>query len=195
MSKKHTAPGVLAFQGSFLEHLSSLQKLNQDPIKVKSRQDLDKISHLIIPGGESTVIGKFLKETGLDLEIKKRAKDQTLAIYGTCAGAILLADKVISKQKINSLKLIKTTINRNAYGSQIDSFSQKLEFKPNQKEFAAVFIRAPKIVDFDAESTEILVSNFNTKEVFALKQKRVLISTFHPELTDFLDIHDYFLSL
>ena len=185
--------GVLAFQGDFLEHLQTIEKINHKAIKVRTYEDLEKITHLIIPGGESTVIGKFLAQTNLDKIIKDRVSKKTLAVYGTCAGAILLAEKVISQQKINNLNLIQATLNRNAFGSQIDSFSQKLEFKPNKTNFSAVFIRAPKIVEYNQKSCQVLVSR--SQEAVCLRQDKILISTFHPEIAGFLDIHKYFIKM
>jgi 5'-phosphate synthase pdxT subunit len=184
--------GVLAFQGDFLEHINIVLKLNKECFKIKTKEDLDKITHLIIPGGESTVIGKFLRQTALDLEIKKRVENNSLAIYGTCAGAILLANEVISEQKINNLSLIDAALKRNAFGSQIDSFTAELDFSPNSKTFSAVFIRAPKIVKYNQQACQVLVKKEN--EAVCLRQRRILISTFHPEISDFLDIHEYFIT-
>jgi pyridoxal 5'-phosphate synthase pdxT subunit len=185
--------GILAFQGDFFEHQRAVESLGQKAILVNQIKDLNKVDYLIIPGGESTVIGKFLLETKLGENIKNRVKIQKdLFVYGSCAGAILLCKKVISKQKINNLDLIEATISRNSYGSQINSFEQSLEFLPQKKYFRGIFIRAPKITYFNPKKTEILVNSQD--QVFMLKQNSILISTFHPELIRPALIHEYFLN-
>jgi 5'-phosphate synthase pdxT subunit len=135
--------GVLALQGDFREHCNMLRKIGAEPVEVRTAYDLDSVYGLIIPGGESTTIGKLLKKSGLDKEIKK--KYQTgLPIYGTCAGTILLAKEILdSKQP--KLSLIDISVSRNSYGRQIDSFETSLDIKDFKKPFPAIFIRAPKI--------------------------------------------------
>lgn len=184
--------GVLAIQGSFIEHFVVLEKLSKKhkfkPILVKTREDLQNISGLIIPGGESTVIGKLLAQYGMDTEIISRAK-QGVSVYGTCAGAILLAQKV-DDPHIKNLKLIDISIARNAYGRQQDSFETKIDF--NKKKIPAVFIRAPKILEV-GKRVEVLCEYEG--EPVLVREKNILVGTFHPELTDSLAVHEYFVSM
>ena len=185
--------GILAFQGDFLEHKEAVESLGKKTILVKSLKDLENINYLILPGGESTVIGKFLLETKLDKQICKRVLDKKdLVVYGTCAGAILLCKEVISDKPINNLGIIEAKISRNSYGSQINSFRQQIEFVPTKQEFEAIFIRAPRILDFNSKKVQVLAKY--KQEILMLRQENVLISTFHPELIRPALIHDYFLN-
>jgi 5'-phosphate synthase pdxT subunit len=184
--------GVLGFQGDIEEHIASLESIGIEAIRAKSKEQINSLTHLIIPGGESTVIGRFLKNTGVDEVIKSRYKKGELKVYGTCAGAILLAKNVISPIPVNSLELIDITIKRNAYGSQIDSFTKELTFKPENKKFPATFIRAPRFENV-SNNLEILVENDG--EPVMLKGKNILVSAFHPELTNPAMIHEYFVGL
>jgi 5'-phosphate synthase pdxT subunit len=170
--------GVLALQGDFLEHYNTLKKIkNIRPIYVKTIQNLENIQGLIIPGGESTTIGKLLKKTKLDIAIKKAVK-KGMGIYGTCAGCVLLAKKVDSPY---SLKLIDIEVKRNAYGRQIESFNSPFGF----------FIRAPKIIKLLNNKVKILKKY--KKEIILVQQNNILAGTFHPELTHNTKIHQYFL--
>ncbi len=191
-----TRPGVLSFQGDFAEHLQVFKILKINPIKVRTVEDLDQVTHLVIPGGESTVIGKFLAATTLDKIIQKKVQKSSLAVYGTCAGAILLATQVESHVPINNLGLMNLKISRNAYGSQLNSFSQEMEFALNNqisKKFTAVFIRAPRIIKIGA-GVKPLVKN-QAGEVFAARKNRVMVTTFHPEINQCTLFHEYFLDL
>ncbi len=184
--------GVLALQGSVQEHVQALSLCKVQPILVKTSQDLDKIAGLIIPGGESTTIGKLLNWYGLDQIIKNKVKNG-LPVYGTCAGAILLAKKITGSHQVDSLKLIDMEIERNAYGSQLDSFSVDLSIPVlGKNSFPAVFIRAPKIHQTGKKVT--ILAKYNQEIVFA-KQGNILVSMFHPELTPDLRLHLYFLNL
>lgn len=186
--------GILDIMGSVEEHASALQKCGVKTILVKSKQDLDKISGLIIPGGESTTIGKLLKLYGLDKEIKKRAqsKEKPLAIWGTCAGAILLAKKVLNRKSEN-LGLMNVAIERNAYGRQIDSFETEIKIPTlNSQKIPAVFIRAPRLRK-TGKHVQIL-AHFE-KEPIMIRQKNLLATMFHPELTNDLNIHRYFIKM
>ncbi|MBI4994562.1 pyridoxal 5'-phosphate synthase glutaminase subunit PdxT [Candidatus Peregrinibacteria bacterium] len=190
--------GVLDIQGSVEEHISALKKCGIAPITVKTKKDLREINGLIIPGGESTTIGKLLKLYGLDKEIRKRALRfptsdlRPLAVYGTCAGAILLAKK-IANQRPDSLSLMDVEISRNAYGRQLDSFETSINIpKLGIKNFEAVFIRAPRIKR--AFKKAKVLAEYNGKPVM-VQQENLLVTTFHPELTNDLRIHKYFLEL
>ncbi|MBI2635922.1 pyridoxal 5'-phosphate synthase glutaminase subunit PdxT [Candidatus Peregrinibacteria bacterium] len=183
--------GVLAFHGDFAEHLEVLRNLKVKCIEVLSLDDLKKVSHLIIPGGESTVIGKFLESTGVGAAIKKRVNKRSLAIYGTCAGAILLARTVKGKNPPKSLKLMNITIERNAYGSQMQSFQADIGVKGLAKPLPATFIRAPIILDHG--SAEIL-AEYGGHPVL-VREGRILAGTFHPEVRGQEQIHRIFLTM
>jgi 5'-phosphate synthase pdxT subunit len=172
--------GVLALQGDFYEHLVALKKLKVDGVPVRTVSDIEKTSSLIIPGGESTTISKLLITSGLKNWIIKHAKTG-YPIYGTCAGCIILA----------SLGLIDISVKRNAYGRQQDSFAELIQSKmfPN---LSGVFIRAPIITRIGA-GVNVLATH-NDMPVL-VQQNNILAGTFHPELTDKVDVHRYFVTL
>ena len=184
--------GILAFQGGVIEHAQILKQLGVKTIEVKNIQDLKKVDSLIIPGGESTTIGFFLEETGLLAEIKKRSFDQknSIPIFGTCAGAIILAKKIIGKKIPPNLGLLNIEIERNAYGTQSDSFYTELSIpKLKIKDLKAVFIRAP-IIKNTTEDCQILAKHKN--QIILVQQKNILAATFHPELANDTRLHEYF---
>ena len=181
--------GILALQGDVREHANSLMKLGAEPIKVKSPEDLADIDALIIPGGESTTIGLLMKKCKLDNAIKEKHKNG-MPIYGTCAGAIILAKDVIgSKQP--KLALADISIKRNDYGRQIDSFEAELSIK-DVGNFNGVFIRAPTIKRF-YNGIEVLSEHKNNPVM--VRQHNLLLTTFHPELTNDTRVHEYFLNM
>lgn len=190
--------GVLDIQGSVEEHFNSLQRMNGvEAVLVKKISDLDGVKGLIMPGGESTTIGKLLKRFGLDLEIVKRFKAGKLAIWGTCAGAILIAKEIVGREQADSLKLMDITIERNAYGRQVDSFETELDFdfgaeKSNKQKIPAVFIRAPKIKSV-GKNVKVLAKYEG--EVIAAREGKLFATTFHPEMTDDLKVHQYFVRM
>ncbi len=165
--------GVLALQGAFFEHIQILKKLRVKIYEVRTKNDLKNLDGLIIPGGESTTMNLLIGE------IKTAMKK--LPIFGTCAGAILLAQQ----------GLIDMDVERNAYGSQLDSFEDNFKFKGI--EFHGIFIRAPKIKKV-GKNVEILARN-SKNEIVLVRQNHYLASTFHPELTDDIKIHKYFLEM
>jgi len=178
--------GVLALQGDVREHFSILEKIAL-PRKVLYKEDFKDLDALVIPGGESTTITKLMKEYGIDEEIIKFYKKGKL-IYGTCAGAIILANKVIGKQE--SLGLIDVEIERNAYGRQIDSFEALIDIKYIGK-FPGVFIRAPiirKVCKGD------ILAYYNNSPVM-VRQDNVLVTTFHSELGNDSRVHEYWLNM
>ncbi len=185
--------GVLAIQGSVEEHAAALKKVGAKAVMVRCVDDLNKIEKLIIPGGESTTIGKLLWRFGLAEEIIKRANDKTLAIWGTCAGAILLAKKIEGRDKADSLNLMNITILRNAYGNQLNSFETKVKFKfeDGEKLIDAVFIRAPEIKEV-ADKASVLA--YHQNEIIAAKEGRLMATTFHPEMTEDTTLHQWFLN-
>ncbi len=182
--------GILALQGDFEKHAAMLSRMNVPSREVRKVADLEGVDALIIPGGESTTIGRLMARYGLDLAIRERAR-QGMPIYGTCAGMILLAKEIVGSQQ-ERLGLMDIEVVRNAFGSQIESFEADLPFKPiSDRPIRAVFIRAP-IVSRVGTGVEIL-SEFNGKPV-AVQQGKLLATAFHPELTDDERVHRYFLS-
>lgn len=182
--------GVLALQGDFREHIWALQRLGVEAFAVKTVSDLEKVDGLIIPGGESTSIGRIAQVTGVGEKIVQLAKEG-LPIYGTCAGMILLAKRIVDHPEQYSFRLMDIVVQRNAYGRQIESFEVYLDVARLGK-VKAVFIRAPKIVEL-GKGVEVLASYENTPVL--VQQGNLLASSFHPELTDDLRIHEYFVKM
>lgn len=185
--------GVLDIQGSVEEHFLALKKAGAEPFLVKTPEALAAVSGLIIPGGESTTIGMLLTRFGLRNLIIKRAK-AGMPVWGTCAGAILLAKKIEGRQGAESLGLMNITIERNAYGAQLESFETEFNFNFGEKEkkISGVFIRAPKILKA-GKGVEILAEY--QKKIVAVKEGNLLATTFHPELTSDLAVHRFFVTL
>ncbi len=184
--------GVLSFHGDVAEHLEILRTLKAKAVEVRSVSDLQTVTHLIIPGGESTVMARFLLETGVGVAIKKCVNDRSLAIYGTCAGAIILASKVTGKNAPRLLGLMNITVDRNAYGTQAQSFQADLKIKGLKKPLRVSFIRAPIITKM-GKGVEIL-AEFENNPVL-VKQNRVLAGTFHPEMRGEQEVHKMFLTM
>jgi 5'-phosphate synthase pdxT subunit len=180
--------GVLALQGDFAEHKEILDKLKTENILVKTKEELEKVNGLIIPGGESTTIGKLLKETGLGKKILIKAK-KNMPVFGTCAGAILLAKKIIGKKEF-SLGLINAVLERNAFGRQNDSFEEKISTSFGKIDVS--FIRAPRIKSI---GKNVQVIGKLNKEPVIVREKKVLISTCHPEITANTKLHEYFIGM
>lgn len=187
--------GVLALQGTFIEHYNALSKLkevnsNLDVILVKKKSELMLIDGLIIPGGESTTIRKLLNIFDLLEPLKKRISEK-MPVYGTCAGLILLAKNIVSED--SCLNAIDILVRRNAFGSQIASFKTEMvinEFSNSPIEL--VFIRAPWI-EKTGPNVEILAM-YNDK-VIAAREGNVLVTSFHPEFTNNLAVHNYFIEM
>jgi pyridoxal 5''-phosphate synthase, glutaminase subunit Pdx2 len=181
--------GVLALQGAFYEHINALNKLGTDSFEIRKKSDLEsgKLDGLILPGGESTVIGKLLRETGL-FEPLKTLIENGLPVLGTCAGLILLANK-IENDDIVWFGSINISAKRNAFGRQLGSFSTEEEFE-GIGNIPMTFIRAPYISKV-GDGVKIL-SRING-HIVAAEQKNVIVTAFHPELTDNLLVHRYFL--
>tara|TARA_Y100000996_G_scaffold76699_1_gene51589 strand:- start:281 stop:847 length:567 start_codon:yes stop_codon:yes gene_type:complete len=182
--------GILAFQGDFKLHESILKKLNVSPELIKNKEQLKDIDALIIPGGESTVISKMLIKNNFITSLKEFSKNKS--IYGTCAGAILMSSNC-NDERVNTLSIIDIEANRNAWGRQIDSFIDDIElsFSLDEK-FAATFIRAPK---FKIINNAVEVLSTYKKEPVLIRNKKHLISSFHPEVNDDLRIHKYFIEM
>jgi len=181
--------GVLALQGDFREHIEMLKKCNIGTALVKLPEDLKDINGLIIPGGESTTIGNLMQRYDLDKAIIKK-HNQGMALYGTCAGAILLAKNIVGSEQPR-LNLLDISIKRNDYGRQIDSFETELNIE-NIGMFNGIFIRAP-IIEKTNNAVKIL-SDFHGKPILVQKDN-ILAGTFHPELTDDKRVHEYFVGM
>ncbi|TCK93244.1 5'-phosphate synthase pdxT subunit [Natranaerovirga hydrolytica] len=182
--------GVLDLQGSVKEHLNSLSKIkNVEAIKVKYKDDLESINGLIIPGGESTTMGKLLDDFNIKSLLKERIANG-LPVWGTCAGMILLA-KNIHNQEDTHLATMDITVKRNAYGRQINSFmTYELIPEISNKKIPLVFIRAPYILE--TSSTVEIIATINNN-IVAAKQNNMFVTSFHPELTDDIQVHQYFI--
>lgn len=184
--------GVLGIQGAVKEHINMLNKLpNVTGICVKYKEDLEKINGLIIPGGESTAIGKLLRDFDLLNPIKKLI-EKGLPVWGTCAGMILLS-KNISNDCKTHLSVMDIDVVRNGYGSQLDSFLIDLDImEVSLKPIPLVFIRAPYIKSI-GKNVKVLASlNDN---IIACVEKNMLVTSFHPELTKDLSFHKYFIDM
>lgn len=185
--------GVLAFQGDFAEHMDVLHILGARAIEVRTLSDLALVQGLIIPGGESTVMAKFLHMTGVGDEIRRRAVMKSkyrLPVYGTCAGAILLAAKVLGKNAPEPLGLIDMTIDRNAYGNQISSFETDISIQGIDEPTHVSFIRAPKIVSV-GKDVDVLASYGGVPVL--VRHGHLIAGTFHPEMRGEKAIHEMFL--
>lgn len=197
-----TTVGVLALQGDFREHSVSLRRAGADPLEVRRIDQLAQCDALIIPGGESTTIARLLLSFELFQPIQQLGRDG-FPIWGTCAGAILLADDVRGELDRPPLDLLPIVIDRNAYGRQVDSFETDLDASglslsggaDSASPFHAVFIRAPRIrsVASDMEVVMTLPADGDeAPEPVAVRRGALLATTFHPELTDDARLHAYF---
>lgn len=187
--------GVLALQGDFREHNEILRRIGADPVEVRLPRQLAAVTHLIIPGGESTTIGRLLALYGMLEPLRARA-ERDLAVWGTCAGAILLARDILDQKRGGqpTLGVMDITVRRNAYGSQLDSFELPLDAPAfGEGPLPGVFIRAPQIesVGRDVE----VIARLPGGAIVAARQGRLLATTFHPELTGDARVHRYFLEL
>lgn len=182
--------GILAVQGAFAEHAAMLDRLGIDHFEIRQKQDLkDSADGIILPGGESTVMGKLARELDLYEPIKEMISNG-VPVFGTCAGLILLADQ-ISKEERTHFASMSITVKRNAYGRQLGSFRMEGEVNGIGK-IPMVFIRAPYIEEVrdDAEILATVDGN-----IVAARQKNMLVTAFHPELTESTAVHEYFVNM
>ena len=190
--------GVLALQGDFAEHLLLLHQLDVDVCEVRLPEQLNRLDGLIIPGGESTTIGKLATTYGLMETIRQFA--EKLPIWGTCAGAIFLAKDARRQQPL--LNIMDITVERNAFGRQVDSFEADLvvpDLLDPDRPFHAIFIRAP-IIESVGDGVDIIARLDNdikagNAQIVAARQSNLLATSFHPELTSDDRFHRYFLSM
>ena len=187
--------GVLALQGDFAEHLTMLTHVGAEAVEVRLPEHLDGLDGLIIPGGESTTIGKLAAAYSLVEPLREFGRQK--AIWGTCAGAIFLSKDIHRRQPL--LKLMDIVVDRNAFGRQVDSFEvdlivpELLQVDPVDRPYHAIFIRAPLIESVQGD-TQVL-AKLSDGRIVAARQGRMLATSFHPELTADDRFHLYFLSL
>jgi 5'-phosphate synthase pdxT subunit len=183
--------GVLALQGAFIEHAKMLRELGAEVVEVRLPEHLEGLDALIIPGGESTTIGKLATEYGLIEPLREFAKNKPT--WGTCAGMIFLA-KDIGHDRQPILGLMDLKVDRNAFGRQVDSFEADLNISGVEGgPFHTVFIRAP-IATAAGDDVEVL-AKMDDDRIVAARQGHLLATAFHPELTGDSRLHKYFLSL
>ena len=185
--------GILALQGAFAEHIKVLEKLGVDSVELRNLEDFQQhqsdLSGLILPGGESTTMGKLLRDQHMLTPIRE-AILSGLPVFGTCAGLILLARQITS-QKESHLGTMDMVVERNAYGRQLGSFFTEAECKGVGK-IPMTFIRGP-IISRVGEGVDILATVDN--QIVAAQEKNMLVTSFHPELTDDVGLHQYFIKM
>lgn len=187
--------GVLALQGAFREHVKALSALDAMPAELRQLKDLSGISALVIPGGESTTIGKLLLELGMLDPLREKIR-AGMPVFGTCAGLILLS-KDIEGSSQPRLGVLDVKVRRNAFGRQVDSFEADLPITGLDPEpFPAVFIRAPVIIDLGEHVQPLAhILEDGEERPVAVRQNNILAASFHPELTPDLRLHRYFLKM
>jgi 5'-phosphate synthase pdxT subunit len=185
--------GVLTIQGDFREHLQALRRLGVEAIGVRTPEEVAAVAGLIIPGGESTTIGKLMHRYGL-LEAIRTLVVEGRPLFGTCAGMILMA-KQVQHAAVDqpTLGVMDITVDRNAYGRQVDSFEADITMKGlTGGPLRAVFIRAPVVTALQ-DGVEVLAEHEG--RIIAARQGNMLVLSFHPELTGDLRVHDYFIRM
>ncbi len=179
--------GVLALQGDFREHAAVFADLGAAPIEVRTPEDLARVDCLAIPGGESTTISKLARSAGLVEPIRERAGDG-MPVLGTCAGMIVMAERVRDGEPL--LGLVDITVHRNAYGRQVDSFEADVAVEGVDHPVRAVFIRAPIVEEIGAD-VRVLAEHEGHPVV--LEQGGLVVASFHPELVGETRLHEYVL--
>jgi pyridoxal 5'-phosphate synthase pdxT subunit len=187
--------GVLALQGDFREHVETLRRLGARAVEVRLPADLAAVERLIIPGGESTTIGRLLARYGLLALLRERVQRE-MPLWGTCAGAIVMAEQILDARPAGQehLAVMNMCVRRNAFGRQLDSFEADLHLAALGPEpLRGVFIRAPRI-EAVGPNVEVL-ARLDDGTIVAAQQERMLATAFHPELTGDDRLHRYFLEL
>jgi 5'-phosphate synthase pdxT subunit len=183
--------GVLALQGDFREHKEALRRLGVEAKEVRKPEHLLGLKALIVPGGESTTIGKLAREYGLEEAVRQRVEEGSLALFGTCAGAIWMAKEILGYPEQPRLGVLDAAVERNAFGRQVESFQEEVRVK-GLGPFPGVFIRAPVFRRL-GEGVEVLAELGGLPVL--VRQGRLLASSFHPELTEDARLHRLFLEL
>ena len=184
--------GVLAVQGDFAEHIAILRRIGADAREVRLPEQLDALDGLIIPGGESTTLSRLMSIYHLREPIAQLAAEGR-PVWGTCAGMIMLANEITEQDPV-PLGLMDISVQRNAFGRQVDSFEQPLQIAPLDPEpYHCIFIRAPVVIRVGS-AVEVLASLDDGRPV-AVRQSNLLATSFHPELTRDTRVHQYFVSL
>lgn len=180
--------GVLGFQGAVIEHQRHIEKVGEEAVVVRYPEQLNELDGIILPGGESTTIGKLLNRTGMMEPLRKKIQEG-LPVWGTCAGMILLA-RELDNDPVRHLAVMNIAVRRNAYGTQIDSFDTIADI-PEVSEDAVplVFIRAPYITRVGEGVKTLCKLNGH---IVAAQENNMLVTSFHPELTDDSAFHRYF---
>ncbi len=187
--------GVLALQGDFREHVAMLASIGADPVEVRTPEELAAVDALVIPGGESTTIGRLAMLYGLVEPIRERC-EAGMPLFGTCAGMIFAATNTVGPYQ-PQLGVLDATVERNAFGRQVDSFEADLDVVGLDEPMHAVFIRAPWIHKIGGE-VEVLASvtgDEGSEHPVLVRQGRILASSFHPELTDDARLHQMIVDL
>lgn len=183
--------GVLALQGAFLDHMKVLARCGCEAVQIKLPDQLDEIDGLIIPGGESTTIGKLMMEFNFKEAINAKI-NEGMPVFGTCAGMILLAKNIYEREQPN-LGVLDVTVKRNAFGRQVDSFEAPVTIgEIGDSPFLAVFIRAPYFMDVNPNVN--ILAEYEGKIVM-VRQDNLLACAFHPELTQDNRVHQYFIDM
>ena len=182
--------GVLALQGAVTEHIRSIERAGAEGVAIKQVQQLDELDGLILPGGESTTIGKLMRKYGFVEAIRAFASEGK-PVFGTCAGLIVMAKRTQGQEEAH-LELMDITVSRNAFGRQRESFETDLPVKGIDETVRAVFIRAP-LIESVGEQVEIL-STYKD-EIVTARQGHLLACSYHPELTDDYRLHAYFVDM
>ncbi len=183
--------GVLALQGAFIEHQHMLEQLGAEVVQVRLPEQLNGLDGLIIPGGESTTIGKLAAQFHLLEPLKHFAQEKP--VWGTCAGLIFLAKNIGRDQPI--LNVMDIEVNRNAFGRQIDSFETLLDVAGLDAPFKAIFIRAPLVTSVDESAGVEIIAALEDGRIVGVRQGKWLATAFHPELTDDNRLHALFLQM
>lgn len=182
--------GVLAMQGAYKEHINILQDLDVSPVEIRNKNDLQNIDGIIIPGGESTTMGKLIRTLDIYDDLKEKI-ESGMPVWGTCAGMILLAKSICNDDTVH-LGTMDIEVKRNAYGRQLGSFNTKSNVKGIGEDIEMVFIRAPYIENVDDNVKVLSVVDNN---IVAAKENNMLVTSFHPELTSDYRVHKYFLKM
>lgn len=182
--------GVLAMQGAYEEHINILQDLDVSPVEIRNKNDLQNIDGIIIPGGESTTMGKLIRTLDIYNDLKEKI-ESGMPVWGTCAGMILLAKSICNDDTVH-LGTMDIEVKRNAYGRQLGSFNTKSKVKDIGEDIEMVFIRAPYIENID-DNVEVL--SIVDNNIVAAKENNMLVTSFHPELTSDYRVHKYFLKM